>query len=86
MPNIFPWQNRNQIPQSATFTLTELGRSRAEEYTGDNRSRILMALDANGASNAEEIARASRVSKGAVERAIPSLIQGGYIQSTRTTG
>ncbi len=86
MPNIFPWQNRNHIPQSATFTLTEVGKGKAEEYTGDTRSRILMALDSNGASNAEEISRASRLSKGTVERAIPSLISGGYIQSTRTMG
>jgi DNA-binding MarR family transcriptional regulator len=83
MSRFFPWQSQNVIPKSTTFTLTQLGQSKAENFTGDERTRILMALESQGASNTEEISRYARMSKGKVERIIPSLIKGGYIQPVR---
>lgn len=83
MGKLFPWQSDNHIPRSATFTLTQLGQSKAENFTGDERTRILMALESQGASNTEEISRYARISKGKVERMIPSLIKGGFIQPVR---
>ncbi len=83
MSRLFPWQSNNHIPRSATFTLTSVGESKAENYTGDERTRILMALESNGASNIEEISRYSRIRKGRVEKLIPSLIKAGYIQPVR---
>ena len=74
------------IPTAMTFSLTEMGKAKAEEYTGDPRSRILMALDSNGASNCDEISRVAHIPKGLVERQIPQLIRAGYVQSTRTMG
>ena len=74
---------KNNIPKSATFTLTELGRSKAENFTGDERTRILMALEQNGASNTEEISRIAKIGKGKIERMIPTLVKGGYIQPIR---
>ena len=85
MNKLFPWQSSNHIPRSTTFTLTQLGQSKAENYTGDERTRILMALESNGVSNIEEISRYSRVSKGRIEKLIPSLIKGGYIQPIRSS-
>lgn len=75
----------NHIPRHATFSLTELGKSKAEDYTGDARTRVLMALEQDGASTAEEISRTSKIRKGKVERMIPSLIRGGYIQPIRSS-
>lgn len=74
---------RGHIPRGATFTLTELGKSKAENFTGDDRTRLLMALEQNGASTSEEISRIARLGKGKIERMIPSLIRGGYIQPVR---
>jgi len=79
---IFPWQ-RSNVPEHATFTLTEMGRGKATEFTGDPKSRVLMALESQGASNSREIAQAAHLSKGMVERMIPTLVKGGYIQSVR---
>lgn len=75
------FQKRGNLPKSANFILTELGKSKSEDYNGDTRSRILMALDSNGASNIDEISRVSRLSKGTIERQIPQLINGGLVQS-----
>jgi len=83
MVKLFGWQQNNHVPRSATFVLTELGRGKAESFTGDDRTRVLMALDQNGASNVEEISRISKVGKGKVERMIPSLAKGGFIQPVR---
>lgn len=79
---LFGYQKGN-VPRNATFVLTEIGRSKAENFTGDTRTRILMALDQNGASNTEEIAKLAKVNKGKVEAMIPSLVSGGFIQPVR---
>jgi predicted ArsR family transcriptional regulator len=63
--------------------LTEIGKDKVIEYTGDTRSRILQALDTNGASTIQEISKMARVSRSKVEDMIPVLIQGGYIQASR---
>lgn len=68
------------IPSSATFRLTEQGRDKLQEFSGDPKSQILVALETRGTSNLEEIASASRLSRGQVERLLPALIKGGYIQ------
>ena len=83
MVKLFSWQQNNHIPRSATFVLTELGRAKAENFTGDDRTRICMTLDQNGASNLEEISRISKINKGKIERMIPTLVKGGFIQSVR---
>ena len=80
---LFGFQEGNHIPKSATFVLTELGKSKAENFTGDTRTRVLMAIDQNGASNIEEISRIAKVGKGKIEKMIPSLIRGGYLQPVR---
>jgi len=68
------------IPQNATFRLTQEGREKLQEYTGDPKSQILIALETQGTSDIEEISRASRLSRGQVERVIPVLMRGGYVQ------
>jgi len=68
------------IPPNATFRLTQEGREKLQEFAGDPKSRILVALEARGTSDIDEIAQASGISRGQVERFVPSLVRGGYIQ------
>jgi len=68
------------IPPNATFRLTQEGREKLQEFGGDDKSRILTALETRGTSDVDEISQASGVSKGKVERLVPGMIRGGYIQ------
>jgi len=68
------------IPQNATFRLTQEGRQKLQEFSGDPKSRILTALETEGSSDVSEIANASGISKGQVERLLPQMLRGGYIQ------
>ena len=75
--------NRNRskgIPQNATFSLTQRGQEKLSEFSGDPKSRFLVALETRGSSDINEIADASGLSKGQVERMIPALVRGNYIQ------
>jgi len=69
-----------KVPASATFRITEQGREKLQDFGVDPKSRILVAMETSGTSNIEEIARNSGVSRGSVERLLPSLVRGGYIQ------
>ena len=73
-------RGRGSIPASATFRITENGRDKLQEYSGDPKSRVLIALEARGTSDITEIAEASGMSKGQVERLLPTMVRGGYVQ------
>lgn len=79
----FFFGRHSHIPPSATFTLTQVGRKKVQEFSGDPKSRILVALETRGTSDIDEISKASGLSRGAVERMIPAMIRGGYIQYVR---
>ena len=68
------------IPPNATFRLTQEGREKLQEFGGDPKSRILTALETQGTSDIAEISQTSGVSKGKVEKLVPAMIKGGYIQ------
>ena len=68
------------IPQNATFRLTETGREKLQDFSGDPKSQVLVALETNGTSDVDEISNTSGLNKGKVEQIIPKLIRGGYIQ------
>lgn len=68
------------IPPNATFRLTQEGRDKLQEFGGDPKSRILVALETRGTSDVDEISQASGVKRGQVERLVPAMIKGGYIQ------
>ena len=67
------------IPPNSTFRLTQEGREKLQEFGGDPKSRILMALETRGTSDISEIGQASGLSRGQIERMVPSMIRGGYI-------
>lgn len=68
------------IPANATFRLTQEGREKLQDFKGDAKSRVLVALETEGTSTAGEIAASSGLSKGQVEGMLPRLTRGGYIQ------
>ena len=70
----------NKIPPNATFRLTQEGREKLQNFSGDIKTQILVALETQGTSDIEEISKATGMSKGQVERQIPILVRGGYIQ------
>lgn len=69
-----------RIPRDATFRNTQLGTDKLQEFKGDALSKVLMALETGGTLNVAEIAERSGISRGRVERLVPRLIQGSYIQ------
>lgn len=72
-------QSRN-IPSDATFRLTQEGRDKVQEFSGDPKSRVLVALETRGTSDIDEMSQVSGLSRGQVERLIPVLVRGRYIQ------
>lgn len=76
----FFFNKSKNIPSNATFRLTEQGREKLQEFTGDPKSRILMALETRGTSDVDEIAQSANMKKGQVEHMLPVLVRGGYIQ------
>lgn len=73
-------RKKKRIPPNATFRLTQEGREKLQEFSGDPKSQILTALETRGTSDIEEIGNASGLSRGKIERLIPQMIRGGYIQ------
>jgi hypothetical protein len=74
------FKGKSVIPNGAAFRLTEQGRERLQEFSGDPKSRILVALETRGTSDIDDICQASGLSKGQIERFIPVLLKGGYVQ------
>lgn len=68
------------IPTNASFRLTQEGREKLQEFAGDPKSRVLVALETRGTSDIDEISQASGLSRGQVERLVPTLVRGGYVQ------
>ena len=68
------------IPQNATFRLTQEGREKLQDFGGDPESRVLVALETRGTSDIEEISQTSGLSRGQVERLMPKLVRGSYVQ------
>lgn len=71
---------KKAIPPNATFRLTQEGREKLQDFGGDPKSRILTALETHGTSDIDEISQASGVGRGQVEKLVPGMIRGGYIQ------
>lgn len=68
------------LPKNATFRLTQEGREKLQSYSGTPQARILAALETQGTSDRDEVANASGMSRGQVERNLLVLLQKGYVQ------
>ena len=68
------------IPLNASFRLTQEGRTKLEDFGSDPKSRVLVALETRGTSDIDEISQSSGLSRGQVERLIPTMVRAGYVQ------
>ena len=68
------------VPANATFSLTQEGRAKLQDFGGDPKSQILMALETRGTSDVAEISETSGLSRSQVERFLGPLVRGNYIQ------
>ena len=73
------------FPPNATFRITQEGREKLQEFGGDPKSRILVAFETRGTSDIDEISQASGLSRGQVEKLVPSMVRAGYIQYISTS-
>lgn len=72
----------SSVSKYDSFNLTEQGRAKLQEFTGDGTSQILVALETAGTSlNANEISRATGMTVGSLEHRLAQLKRAGYIQS-----
>lgn len=62
------------LPHNAMFRVTQEGKEKATQCRGDARSQILVALETNGTSTAEEISQSIGLSRGQVERELRSMM------------
>lgn len=72
------------LPPNAAFRLTEQGKDKLQEYAGDPKSRVLVTLETRGTSDVDEIAQASGLNRGQVEKLVPVLLRRGDIQFVTT--
>ncbi len=70
---------RRNIDPSDTFQITQQGREKLQEFNADPKSQILMVLETRGSSTLDEIASASGLPRGQVERLLPMLMP-HYVQ------
>jgi len=80
LDRILAGRGNKGIPPHATFRLTQEGREKLLEFQGDPKSQILAALESRGTSDLDEISTASGLRRGQVEKYLPALVRGGYIQ------
>jgi len=73
-------RGRRKVPANASFRLTQEGREKLQDFSGDPKSQILVTLETQGTCDIDELSQHSGLSRGQVERMIPGLIRGGYIQ------
>ena len=71
---------KRAIPANATFRLTQEGTEKLQDFGTDAKSCIPSALETRGSCGVSEIAQASNLSRGKVERLLPALVESGYVQ------
>jgi len=70
-----------RIPPNASFTITQNGTAKLQEFDGNPSQAVLCALETRGSScNIDEICAASGLSRAQVEKEIPILARGGFIR------
>ena len=74
------------IPHGTAVIITEHGKDALGDFKGDNRGRILLALETRGSSDVQKISEASGLTVGQIERAMPSLIRSGYVRFVTSGG
>ena len=79
--NRFADHRESALHRYDTFMATQMGKDKiATSYDGSARHRIIVALDTQGSSTLDEIARASGLRRGMVEGVLVGLVRSGYVQ------
>lgn len=74
-------RNRVSLPKNATFRITQEGTEKISDGTMTPQMRVLVALQTTGSSaDVDELAGASGLSRGRVEKIMIALLQKGYVQ------
>lgn len=74
------------IPNSRTFTLTQLGKKEAEDFGGDTVTRVLVSIEELGACNIQQICGQSGMSRNKVEGALSRALKQGKVHSIKGEG
>ena len=77
---IFRGKGGATIPVDAALVITEQGKDALQEYGGDPKSRILLALETRGSCDVVKLSSTSGLTRGQVERAVPGLLHSGYVR------
>ena len=73
-------RGRQPSVKTSLFRLTETGREKLGEFSGNTDSRILIAIEASGGSlKLDEIASQAQVSRGKLEHLLPIMCRQGLI-------
>ena len=83
---MFKGKGRAQIPSDAAIIITESGKDALQEYGGDTKGRVLLALETRGSSDVMKISEASGLTRGQIERTIPGLLRSGYVRFVTSGG
>jgi len=78
-------RHKQDIPRNATFRITESGREKLSDFTGDPMSQVLVALETRGTLNMEEISNACQLSRGQIDRLLPGCLKAGYVSLSSAT-
>lgn len=70
----------HHLDKNTSFRITQEGKEKLLQYGGDPKSRLLQGLESGGSGSISDIAQISGLSRGLVERLLPSLVRGGYVQ------
>lgn len=77
------WKANHDIDlRRSAFILTEQGKEKLQDFSGDPKHQILMALETRGTCDVSEIAQATGLSRGHIERLLPLLLGRGYIMQS----
>ena len=62
--------NTSTVPRNAVWRITQEGTEALQNFNGNPESQILMVLESSGSKDIDEIAQASGLSRGQVERTL----------------
>jgi len=79
MPLVNPFNRSTSIPNSVTFTLTPLGKMKAEDYNGDAETQVLVAIEENGPSNLSELCAHTGLGRNRVAGVVRKALKTGKI-------
>ena len=78
-----PFTRGTSIPNSLTFTLTPLGKMKAEDYNGDNETKVLVAIEENGPSNLTELCAHTGLGRNRIAGVLRKALKSGKVHTIR---